>query len=95
MVPAGELYTGSCHRAARRAAETLTQGARAGRVLILSARWGLVELDEQIAPYDLWAGEKGAVTSERIRRQAASSSASALNRHRLHRRFTHLPLRRG
>ncbi|WP_322974053.1 DUF6884 domain-containing protein [Actinacidiphila oryziradicis] len=58
MVPAGELYTGSYHRAARRAAETLMQGARAGRVLILSARWGLVAPDERIAPYDLWLARR-------------------------------------
>lgn len=45
--PAGELYTGSLFRAARRYAE-----ARGGRWAILSARHGLVMPDEELEPYD-------------------------------------------
>ncbi|MBG0818891.1 DUF6884 domain-containing protein [Planomonospora sp. ID82291] len=69
-VPAGELYTGSYHRAARRAADALTSGG--GRVLILSALHGLVELDQLVAPYELRAGQAGTVTGETLRAQAAA-----------------------
>lgn len=65
---AGELYTGSYHRAMRRAADALTRDG--GRVLILSARYGLVELDELLAPYELRLGDAGAVSAERVREQA-------------------------
>lgn len=64
--PAGELYTGSYHRACRQAAERL--GAR--RVLILSALHGLLELDEMVEPYDLRMGQPGCVDAERVGKQA-------------------------
>ncbi|MCY1649248.1 hypothetical protein OVA19_00225 [Streptomyces sp. SL203] len=67
---AGELYVGSYHRAARRAADVLTRDGRAGRVLILSARYGLVELDEHLLNYNLRAGDPGTVDGETLRRQA-------------------------
>lgn len=67
---AGELYVGSYHQAARRAADVLTRGGRSGRVLILSAKWGLVELDQHILNYDLKAGDPGTVDGETLRRQA-------------------------
>ena len=41
-------------------------------VLVLSARHGLVGLDEVIEPYDLRMGEPGAVGVEQLRRQAAA-----------------------
>ncbi|MER5322309.1 DUF6884 domain-containing protein [Streptosporangium roseum] len=69
-VPAGELYTGSYHRATRRAAETLAGAS--GRVLILSALHGLVELDQMVAPYELRAGQAGTVDGETLRAQAAA-----------------------
>ncbi|MFG1976954.1 DUF6884 domain-containing protein [Nonomuraea fuscirosea] len=67
-VPAGELYTGSYHRAARRAADALTSGG--GRVLILSALHGLVTLDQPLLPYELRAGQPGTVTGATLRDQA-------------------------
>jgi len=67
---AGELYVGSYHRAARRAADVLTRTGRAGRVLILSAKHGLVELDKHILNYNLRAGDPGTVDGEELRRQA-------------------------
>ncbi|TLQ38834.1 DUF6884 domain-containing protein [Streptomyces marianii] len=67
---AGELYVGDYHRAMRRAADVLTRGGRSGRVLILSAKWGLVELDRHILNYDLKAGDPGTVDGETLRRQA-------------------------
>ncbi|GAB2468358.1 hypothetical protein GCM10027187_40690 [Streptosporangium sandarakinum] len=69
-VPAADLYVGSYHRAARRAADTLTAGG--GRVLILSALHGLVPLDQLVAPYELRAGQAGTVTGETLHAQAAA-----------------------
>ncbi|MEW1551469.1 DUF6884 domain-containing protein [Streptomyces tsukubensis] len=68
--PAGELYVGSYHRATRRAADTLTRGGRTGRVILLSAKYGLVELTTWLSTYDLRAGDPGTVTGETLRRQA-------------------------
>ncbi|MFD8155346.1 DUF6884 domain-containing protein [Streptomyces sp. NPDC059720] len=67
---AGELYVGSYHRAMRRAADALTQGGRSGRVLILSAKYGLVELSQHLLNYNLKAGDPGTVDGETLRRQA-------------------------
>jgi hypothetical protein len=67
---AGELYVGSYHRAMRRAADVLTRGGRSGRVLILSAKYGLVELSEHLLNYDVRAGGPGTVDGETLRRQA-------------------------
>lgn len=67
--PAGELYLGGHHSLARRAADALT--AEGGTVLILSARYGLVTLDEVIEPYDLRMGEPGSITAAELRAQAA------------------------
>lgn len=67
--PAGDLYVGSYHRAARRAADAVA--ARTGaRVLILSALHGLLELDELVDPYELRMGAPGSVTADELRRQA-------------------------
>ena len=63
--PAGELYIGSYHRACRRAADRL-----GGRLLILSARHGLLLPDRVIEPYDLAMGRPGSVTVEVLREQA-------------------------
>lgn len=67
---AGALYVGSYHRAMRRAADALTRDG--GRVLILSALHGLVELDTVLAPYDMRMGEPGSVTASTLRDQAAA-----------------------
>ncbi|MGW5336230.1 DUF6884 domain-containing protein [Streptomyces bauhiniae] len=67
---AGALYVGSYHRAMRRAADALTHGGRTGRVLILSAKYGLVELSQHLLNYDLKAGDPGTVDGETLRRQA-------------------------
>ena len=66
--PAGSLYTGPLHAAARRAAERLW----ARRVLVLLARYGLVDLDTVIESYDLTMGEPGSVTTETLGRQAVA-----------------------
>ncbi|AIV38789.1 hypothetical protein NI25_20535 [Streptomyces sp. CCM_MD2014] len=65
---AGELYTGSFHKACRRAADAL---ARPGTtVLVLSALHGLVPLDRVLEPYELRMGQPGSVTGDELRAQA-------------------------
>ncbi|MFG3415833.1 DUF6884 domain-containing protein [Streptomyces althioticus] len=73
--PAGELYVGPYHRSCRDAADALT--AEGGTVLILSARYGLVTLDQEIEPYDLRMGQLGSVTVEQLREQARDLGADA------------------
>jgi hypothetical protein len=58
--PAGELYVGNYHRAARRAAERLVEGT-GGRVVILSALHGFVDPTTELEPYELRIGDSGAV----------------------------------
>ncbi|MEU5199012.1 DUF6884 domain-containing protein [Streptomyces scabiei] len=70
-VPAGERYTGSYHLALRKAADALTHGGRTGRVLILSALYGLLNLHDPVAPYDMRMGDEGSVSGEQLREQAA------------------------
>lgn len=65
--PAGELYTGPYHRACRAYAEAL-----GGRVLVLSALYGLLELGTVVEPYDLRMGRPGCVSASRVRDQAQS-----------------------
>ncbi|GAA2717925.1 DUF6884 domain-containing protein [Micromonospora olivasterospora] len=63
--PAGLMYTGSYHRACRRAADRL-----GGRLVILSARYGLLDPDTVIEPYDLRMGQPGTVGVPTLRAQA-------------------------
>jgi hypothetical protein len=68
--PAGELYVGSLHRSARRAADRYAAELGA-TVLILSAAHGLVALDAELDPYDVTIGDAGAITAEELAAQAA------------------------
>lgn len=61
---AGEMYVGSYHAALRRYAEAI------GKVYILSAKYGLMELSTQIEPYNLRMGDQGCVTTSVILQQA-------------------------
>lgn len=63
--PARHMYTGSYHAACRRAADQL-----GGRLIILSARHGLLAPDTVIEPYELRMGQPGAVTVATLRAQA-------------------------
>ncbi|MFD8664860.1 DUF6884 domain-containing protein [Streptomyces microflavus] len=69
-VPAGQMYCGSYHLALRRAADAISSQDQTARVLILSSRYGILNLDDLISPYDLRMGEEGSVTSEQLRQQA-------------------------
>ncbi len=73
--PAAELYVGQMFRHTfERATECarLDQAAGLGpaRVLILSARWGLITPDTVIEPYELKMGAPGSVTPETLAAQA-------------------------
>lgn len=64
--PARDLYTGGYFRAALATAEHLAPG----RVLILSARYGLIDPAEVVEPYDLRIDQAGAVTVPELVAQA-------------------------
>ncbi|MGW1674594.1 DUF6884 domain-containing protein [Streptomyces sp. NPDC002324] len=66
--PAGEIYTGTLHRRARRTADVLT--STGGTVLVLSALHGLVPLDRVIEPYDHQWSDPGSITVDELRAQA-------------------------
>jgi hypothetical protein len=71
LVPAGEKYTGPYAASCRAAGEAIA--ARTGaRVLILSALYGLLELGDPVADYDLAMGDPGSVTAGRVAEQAAA-----------------------
>ncbi|MFJ5635214.1 DUF6884 domain-containing protein [Streptomyces goshikiensis] len=65
---AGQLYTGSLHKHARRTADALT--AQGGTVLVLSARHGLLPLDQVIEPYDQTWKDDGSITVDDLQAQA-------------------------
>jgi len=65
---AGEMYVGSYHLAARRAAEAIaTPGTR---VMILSAWYGLLDPADQILRYEMRLGRRGAISAQGLREQA-------------------------
>jgi hypothetical protein len=65
---AGRMYTGSYHQAARRAAAALA--GPDSQILIMSARYGLLGLDDRIERYDLRLGQPGAITAQQLHEQA-------------------------
>lgn len=69
--PAGAMYLSQYHRACRAAADALVTAAGGGRVLILSAEYGLLELGDLITPYDRKMGDPGSVSVDTLRTQAA------------------------
>lgn len=69
VIPAGQLYIGHYHRSLRRAASALTNPFL---TWIMSAKFGLVPLKRPVYPYDLTLGQEGAITAERLARQAAA-----------------------
>ena len=72
---AGDLYIGSYHRAARRAAAALaTPGTR---VMIVSALYGLLDLTDNVLSYDQRLGQPGAITAGFLREQAAQLGLTA------------------
>lgn len=63
--PAGELYTGSFYKLARAAGDALVERL-GGRVVILSALHGLLELEQLVEPYDQRMGEPGSVAPSTV-----------------------------
>lgn len=63
------MYLGSYHQAARRAADALA--ITGSYQMILSARYGLLDLHDVIRPYDLRMGQPGSVDPDTIRYQAS------------------------
>jgi len=71
---AGDLYTGSQHRLARQAADRIAADT-GGRVVILSALHGLVDLDRVLEPYDVTIGDEGAIRPDWVRWQLVDMGA--------------------
>lgn len=67
IVPAVELYTSSTFRSAVAAARTI---AAEGRILILSAKHGLIALDALVEAYDVRMGDEGSVEADTLAEQA-------------------------
>lgn len=63
---AADMYVGSYHRACRKAADAL----QPDQLLILSARYGLLDLDDVIEPYDTAHGAADAITDQVLLKQA-------------------------
>ncbi|MEU4097609.1 DUF6884 domain-containing protein [Streptomyces sp. NPDC026673] len=72
---AADMYIGSYHRACRRAAEAL----QPDRLVILSAFHGLLDLSDEIDPYDIPHGHPDAVTVPILRDQAERFGVTALD----------------
>ncbi|MFF3416807.1 DUF6884 domain-containing protein [Streptomyces sp. NPDC002698] len=62
---AGEMYVGSYHKACRKAADALGDW-----VMVLSAKYGLVGLDDEIDAYDVRVNDPDAITPEELAKQA-------------------------
>ncbi|MDQ0376621.1 DUF6884 domain-containing protein [Amycolatopsis thermophila] len=73
-MPARDLYTSPHFRHVLATAETLAaqdrEGGRSARVLIMSARHGLLTLDQVVAPYDTTIGDPESITPAELARQA-------------------------
>jgi len=68
QAPAGEMYVGSYHRAARRAADAITTPYT--RIMILSARYGLLDMSDVILRYEMRLGQRYAITAQGLREHA-------------------------
>lgn len=66
--PARDLYVGSMFRMALAAAEAEIAGTN-GRILILSALHGLLELDTIVAPYDCKMGDERSIEADELAAQ--------------------------
>ncbi|AVJ50275.1 hypothetical protein I5J36_gp59 [Mycobacterium phage Mendokysei] len=75
--PAAELYQSANFALNLRAARVLAERA-GGRVLILSALHGLVELDAVLAPYDVKMGQPGCIDAAELAAQLAAIAPAAI-----------------
>lgn len=74
---AGDLYIGGQHRLARQAADRIAADT-GGRIVILSALHGLVDLDRVLEPYDVTVGDPEAIRPEWVRGQLVDMGARSL-----------------
>jgi hypothetical protein len=65
--PAGKMYIGSYAQMCQRYAQSLTTP---DNIFILSAKYGLLRLTDEIQPYSLTLGEPGCITPKQIKQQA-------------------------
>lgn len=69
--PAINLYQGSYFKACARFALSIVKPEQ---IRILSAKHGLLKIEQVIEPYDLRMGQKGCITAEQVRAQAAEQN---------------------
>lgn len=67
---ARDLYTGPMFRHTLTAAQANAEHDTQARILILSAKHGLITLDTVLAPYDLRMDQPGSITAETLAEQA-------------------------
>jgi hypothetical protein len=77
---AADLYTGPYYRACAAYAHWLVGMAGWRRVYVLSAKHGLLPLDQWTHPYELRLGQEGAITAEQVRQQAEERGLLARER---------------
>ena len=84
--PARDLYTGTTFTNVLDAAEKIADADRADRetvqILIVSALYGLIDLDATVAPYDVKMGDEGSIEAEELgitQANAADEAASSEN----------------
>jgi hypothetical protein len=75
VAPARDLYQGTMFHHTLTAAEQTAAADRAElglqtRILVLSAKHGLIDLDEPVAPYDCRMGDAESVSVEQLTEQA-------------------------
>ena len=66
-VRAGAMYVGTFHGSCRETAKALLQDG--GRLYILSAAHGLLDLSTEIDPYDITVGDPGSVSADFVQAQ--------------------------
>ncbi|MEU7072862.1 DUF6884 domain-containing protein [Streptomyces narbonensis] len=66
-VTAGTMYVGTFHGSCRLAAEALLRDG--GRLYILSAAHGILDLSTEIDPYDITVGDAGSVSADFVQAQ--------------------------
>ena len=74
---AEHLYTGTPFKLALRYAKVLVPR---NQIRILSAKYGLLGLDDIVEPYKLRMGKPGSIVSDKVKAQAASQGIMSANK---------------
>jgi hypothetical protein len=75
---ADEMYTGSYASLCLQVAQRLACEVQPSRIVILSAKYGFLDLDLVIEPYNVTFGDPSAITLEQLREQAERMHLAAI-----------------